>query len=156
MEGCWTWGIWLFPGQTTWSTARLVSFTIFFPNSKSAIDSNVLMLEQVLYLLMMEIVSPWDTKTVWTYSTKIWERLLHHTGQLTTRSFWNRTSIYHCTNNPSLCLKHQGVPGGSDVSGGSLYPLLGGYSDAKYRYLGTALDTIFIDSLFGERCCSFL
>jgi len=44
---------------------------------------------------MMEVISPWDSRTMWTYSVIIGRRLLHRTGQLTTPSIWNQTSIYH-------------------------------------------------------------
>jgi len=52
------------------------------------------MLEQVLYLQMMEVVSLWDTRTMWTCLAKVWQRLMQHTGRLTMRSIWNHTSIY--------------------------------------------------------------
>jgi len=33
---------------------------------------------QVMYLLMMEVVSLWDTRTRWTYAAKIWQFLMLH------------------------------------------------------------------------------
>ena len=51
--------------------------------------------EQVLYLLMMEVVSPWDSRTMWMYWAKIGLRLWHHISQLTMWSTWNQASIYH-------------------------------------------------------------
>jgi hypothetical protein len=58
MGGCWTSGVWLVPGRTASSAGPWISFPIIFPNSKSEIEANVQMLEQVLYLLIMEVVSP--------------------------------------------------------------------------------------------------
>jgi len=48
------------------------------PNVKSEIEANAQMLEQVMYLLMMEVVFLWDTRTMWTYTATIW-RLTHRT-----------------------------------------------------------------------------
>ena len=44
---------------------------------------------------MMQVGSPWDTRTIWTYSVRIGERLLHCTGQLTMWSTWNQASTYN-------------------------------------------------------------
>jgi len=95
MWGCWTSGVWLIPGCTAWSAGPWFSFPIIFLNSKSEIEDNVQILDQVLYLLIMEVVSLWDTRTMWTCSAKIWQRLWHCTNQLTLQSIWNQTSIYH-------------------------------------------------------------
>jgi len=91
MGGCWTDGVWLVSGQTAWSASSWFSFPIIFPNSKSEIDANVQMLEHVLDLLMMEVISPWDTRTMWRYSAKKGQRLLLRNGHLTARLIGNRT-----------------------------------------------------------------
>jgi len=95
MGGSWTSGVWLASGRTAWWAGLWFSFAIIFPNSKSEIEANVQMLDHVLCLLMMEVVSPQDTRTMWMYKVKIGQRHSHRTGQLTMRSIWNGTSISH-------------------------------------------------------------
>jgi hypothetical protein len=58
MGGCWTSGVWLVHGRTAGCAGPWFSFPIIVPISKSEIEANVQMLQQVLYLLMMEVVSP--------------------------------------------------------------------------------------------------
>jgi len=79
MGGCWATGVWHLPGQTAQSTRPWFSFHIISPNAKLEIEPNALMLEQVLYLLLMEVVFTWNTRTMWTCSAKIWQRLVHRT-----------------------------------------------------------------------------
>jgi len=72
------------------------------------------MLEPVMYLLMMAVVSPWDTRTMWTYWAKIGQRNLQRTGQLTTRSTWNQASIYRIAESiifRKSCWNSQGIQG---------------------------------------------
>jgi len=66
-------------------TCNSRAFLPIIPNLKLEIKANTQMLEQVLYLLMMEVVSLWDTRTMWVYSADIWQRFLHRTDQLTMR-----------------------------------------------------------------------
>ena len=74
----WTCGVWLVTGRTAWSAGPWFPFPIIFPNPKSEIEANAQMLEQVMYLLMMEVVSPWDTRTMWTYAAKDTATLAPH------------------------------------------------------------------------------
>jgi len=65
----------------------------------------------------MEVVSLWETRTLWTCSAQIWQRLSHHTNQLTTQLLWNHASMYHLAESrtfPKLSFKpssqHQNKP----------------------------------------------
>ena len=78
MGVCWTSGVWLGSGRTAWSAGAWFPFPIIIPNPKSEIEANAQMLEQVMYLLMMEVISPGDTRTRWTYAAKIWQTLTPH------------------------------------------------------------------------------
>jgi len=94
MGDCWTRSVWLAPGQTTLSWGPWFPFPIIpNPNSKTEIETNTQLLEQVLYRLIMEDISLWDTRTMQTCSAKIWQRLSHCTGQSTMRLIFNQASL---------------------------------------------------------------
>ena len=86
MGGCWTSRVWLVPGRTAWSAGPWFPFPTIIPNPKSEIEANTQMLEQGVNLLMMEVVSPWDTRTMWTYAANIW-RLSNRTFHGSQREF---------------------------------------------------------------------
>jgi len=80
--GCWTGGVWLIPGRTAWSADPRFPFAIIpNPNPKSEIEANAQTLKLVIYLLLMEVVSPCDTRTMWTYAAKKWQTLAQHLSQ---------------------------------------------------------------------------
>jgi len=79
---------------TAWFGRLRFPFPIFFFNHKLEIQACAQMLEWVLYLLIMEVISLCNTKTMWTYSAKIEQTLMHCTGQLTMWLVCNKASIH--------------------------------------------------------------
>jgi len=69
--GCWTCRVWHITSQTTWLAIPRFSFPMIIPNPMLEIEAHAMMLKQLLYVLMTDIVSPWDPKTMETSSLKI-------------------------------------------------------------------------------------
>lgn len=101
---CWTNVEWLANLQTAGFTINQLFFGISIPQFMLQICSNTPMLEQVLHLWIMDIISPGDTSTMWTFSANIGQRLSHCTSQLTSQLIWIEASIYHMVKSTTLAL----------------------------------------------------
>jgi len=93
IRGYWSIGFWIIPGPTACSAGSWCSFPNIIPNPQSEIQANAQMLPQVMYLLMMEVQSMWDTRSIWTSAAKEMATLaqyhsMHRIGFLEEEQFW--------------------------------------------------------------------